>query len=122
MFVPTVNLLDEIRETVFYGRVGPILDALRDVECLAIDDLGMQKDSAWVGERLYELVNNRYNARKQLIVTTNARNLDDIREMVGTSGPQIESRLSQMTASFVIEAPDFRKRNSARDKLRRDVA
>jgi DNA replication protein DnaC len=85
-------------------------EALREVECLALDDLGMQKDSGWVGERLYEIINDRYNAGRQIVMTTNARNMEQLASMIGTSGHQIASRLSQMTATVIIEAPDYRKK------------
>jgi DNA replication protein DnaC len=112
IFTPVVNLLDEMKEAVAFSRINTMLDALRQVDCLALDDLGMQKDTEWVGERLYELVNGRYNFKKQLIITTNARSMEDLGSMIGTSGRQVVSRLSQMTASISIEAPDYRKRKN----------
>lgn len=110
VFVPLVNLLDEMKDAVINNRIRNMLDYLREVDCLALDDFGMQKDTDWVGERLYELVNDRYNARKQLVITTNARSRDDLASMVGASGTQIASRLRQMTTALFINADDYRKR------------
>jgi DNA replication protein DnaC len=109
LFIPVVNLMDEMKDAVRSGNISATLDALRDVECLALDDLGMQKDSEWVGEKLYQIVNDRYNAKKQIIVTTNAGSLDNLSAMTGARGKQIVSRLSQMTASIFIDAPDYRR-------------
>jgi DNA replication protein DnaC len=114
--MPVVNLLEEIRRessSVFGGPKG-MMDELRGADCLVLDDFGMQKGSEWVDERLYGLINDRYNAGKPIIVTTNARSMEDFKSMAGKSGAQIESRLSVMAASFLIEAPDFRKRGGGK--------
>lgn len=119
VFVPLVNLLDEMKDAVVHGRIKNMLDYLREIDCLVLDDFGMQKDSDWVGERLYEMVNDRYNARKQLVITTNARSRGDMESMVGTSGKQIASRLQQMTTGIFIEAPDYRKAGKKISPMRR---
>jgi DNA replication protein DnaC len=116
VFVPVVNLLDEMKDAVIYGRINNMLEALRDAECLALDDLGMQKDTEWVGERLYELVNDRYTARKQLIITTNARDRDDLGSMIGKSGRQIASRLKEITTAININGSDYRERKKSKNK------
>lgn len=114
IFVPVVNLLDEMKEAIAKGTIHNMLEALRDVECLALDDLGMQKDTEWVGERLYEIVNDRYNYQKQLIITTNARSRKDLASMIGMSGLQIASRLQEMASAHFIDAPDYRDRKKGR--------
>jgi DNA replication protein DnaC len=123
MFTPVVNLLDDLHEAVLFSRISSLLDTLRAVDCLVLDDLGIQKDSEFRGERLFEVVNDRYNAKKQIIVTTNARDMNDLKSKVGNDGAQIESRLSQMTLLGKIEAPDFRKRGkNAKNESGRDAA
>ncbi|GHV50339.1 hypothetical protein FACS1894216_02360 [Synergistales bacterium] len=117
MFIPVVNLLDEMKDAVFFNRIKDMREVLCEVECLALDDLGMQKDTEWVGERLYEIINDRYNAGRQIVMTTNARNMEEIASMIGTSGHQIASRLSQMTAAVMIEAPDYRKKLAKMPKI-----
>lgn len=109
VFLPVVTMLDEIKESMTTGALGVTLQALHEVDCLALDDLGMQKDTPWVGERLYEIVNSRYNNQQQIIVTTNARNLEDLGSMIGTSGKQIASRLKEMASIHHIEADDYRE-------------
>lgn len=44
---------------------------LQTVPLLVLDDLGLGNESPWVVERLYLIVNARYNARRPTIVTTN---------------------------------------------------
>lgn len=116
MFAPVVNLLDELQEAVLRSRIMSTLETLREIDCLVLDDLGVQKDTEFRGERLYEIVNDRYNAKKQTVVTTNAKNGEELKKMIGERGPQIESRLCQMGASFSIVAPDYRQRAKKRQR------
>jgi DNA replication protein DnaC len=48
----------------FFGR-------LTSVDLLHIDDLGAEKRSDWVLEQLYALVDERYESRQSIVVTTN---------------------------------------------------
>ena len=52
------------------------IDLIRQVEMsgaevLVLDDFGAHKSSEWAEERLFHLIDQRYSARKTLIVTTN---------------------------------------------------
>lgn len=57
------------------------------VGLLIIDDLGVQKESDWTSEKLYQLVNYRYSHRSPMMITTN-KNLEESR-----IDPRIVSRL-----------------------------
>ena len=46
-------------------------ERLTSVDLLHIDDLGAEKRSDWVLEQLYALVNERYEAQRSMLVTTN---------------------------------------------------
>lgn len=68
------EFLDSIRET--FDRFGGetesgLFDSLVSVDLLALDDVGKQPPTPWASERLFELVNRRYNELKPTIVTTN---------------------------------------------------
>ena len=47
-------------------------ERLTSVDLLHIDDLGAEKRSDWVLEQLYALINERYEAQRSVLVTTNA--------------------------------------------------
>lgn len=108
VFLPVVSLLDELKEAVLNSRAEPLLSSLRGADCLALDDLGMHKTTEWVTERLYGLINDRYNDGRQIIITTNAESWGDLASMIGAGGEQIVSRLREMTTPIRIEAADFR--------------
>jgi DNA replication protein DnaC len=46
-------------------------ERLTAVDLLHIDDLGAEKRSDWVLEQLYALINERYEAQRSVLVTTN---------------------------------------------------
>jgi DNA replication protein DnaC len=67
-------------------------ERLTSVDLLHIDDLGAEKRSDWVLEQLYALVNERYEAQRSILVTTNL----DQRELEEQIGPRTVSRLVEI--------------------------
>ncbi|MDX6632429.1 MAG: replication protein DnaC [Solirubrobacterales bacterium] len=65
---------------------------LTAVDLLHIDDLGAEKRSDWVLEQLYALVNERYEAERSVVVTTNL----DQAELEEQIGPRTVSRLVEI--------------------------
>jgi DNA replication protein DnaC len=69
----------------FFGR-------LTSVDLLHIDDLGAEKSSDWVLEQLYAIVDERYEAERAMVVTTN---LDQV-SLEEQIGPRTVSRLVEI--------------------------
>jgi DNA replication protein DnaC len=67
-------------------------ERLTSVDLLHIDDLGAEKRSDWVLEQLYALINERYEAQRSMIITTNLAHAE-LEEQIG---PRTVSRLSQI--------------------------
>jgi DNA replication protein DnaC len=111
VFTPVITLLDAMKSAIDTNRVDDIMRDLRYVDCLVLDDIGTQQDTPWKGERLYEIINTRYNDKSQVIVTVNAANSKDLQARIGTNGAQIESRLLEMGAVYCIHGSDYRKRD-----------
>jgi DNA replication protein DnaC len=67
-------------------------ERLTSVDLLHIDDLGAEKRSDWVLEQLYAIVDERYEAERAMVVTTN---LDEaaLEEQIG---PRTVSRLVEI--------------------------
>ena len=71
---PVPRLLAEIKRTFdrdasdnymgFFGR-------LCNVDVLVLDDLGAEKQTEWVLEQLFSIVNERWQDRRSIVVTTN---------------------------------------------------
>ncbi len=68
------DLLDHLRAAynpdseVGYDK---LFDQVRNAPILVLDDLGTQNATAWAQEKLFQIVNHRYNARLPTVVTTN---------------------------------------------------
>jgi DNA replication protein len=67
-------------------------ERLTSVDLLHIDDLGAEKRSDWVLEQLYALVNERYEAQRSMLVTTNL----DQQQLEEQIGPRTVSRLVEI--------------------------
>jgi DNA replication protein DnaC len=67
-------------------------ERLTSVDLLHIDDLGAEKRSDWVLEQLYAIVNERYEAQRSMVVTTN---LDQV-ALEEQIGPRTVSRLVEI--------------------------
>ena len=84
-----------------------LFDRIREVELLVLDDLGAENGTAWATEKLFQLINYRYNSRMPMVITTNNRLLSHMDD-------RIASRLSDvgLVQNVQIDAPDFRKRHT----------
>jgi DNA replication protein DnaC len=89
------RLLAVLRDT--YEAVSEIslvelIDRLSLVELLHIDDVGTQQTTPWALEQLYSIVNERYEAGRALVITTNL----DKKQLEEQIGARIVSRLEEM--------------------------
>ncbi len=107
LFIVVPDLLDHLRAT-FHPGSGVTYDErfeeIRNAPLLILDDLGAESSTSWAQEKLYQLINYRYNAALPTVFTTNVR-LEDIE-------PRIRSRLldHELTTICHILAPDYRVR------------
>ncbi|HWA53995.1 MAG TPA: ATP-binding protein [Solirubrobacterales bacterium] len=79
-------------------------ERLTSVDLLHIDDLGAEKRSDWVLEQLYALINERYEAQRSVLVTTNLPH----EELEGQIGNRTVSRLSQICDEVPLFGSDRR--------------
>jgi len=90
------KLLARIRRTYDSESGGDsylaFFERLTSVDLLHIDDLGAEKRSDWVLEQLYALINERYEAQRSMLVTTNL----DQQELEEQIGPRTVSRLVEI--------------------------
>ena len=74
LFVVVPDLLDHLRAAyrpdadVSYDQ---LFDQVRNAPALILDDLGTQSATPWAQEKLFQLINHRFNARLPTVVTTN---------------------------------------------------
>ena len=106
LFVVVPDLLDYLRATFGPSSEAALderLDAIREISLLVMDDLGAHNSTPWAQEKLFQILNHRYNSRLPTVITSNQR-LEEL-------DPRITSRLVDPDLSQVYEivAPDFRQ-------------
>ena len=114
LFSTVSDLLDHLRAT-FVPTSNEVYDQLfqkmREAALLVLDDLGAQQSSPWANEKLFQLLNYRYNSRIPTIITTNNTGLQGVEE-------RIRSRMSDTSLVMRVtfeDAVDYRLRNPRRD-------
>ncbi len=107
-FVTLADTLEDLRSTYSQAHSQAQADnplaVLLDVDWLILDDLGIESDSPWVREKVYQLVNRRWLARKPMIVTTNK----SPEELTRRYGEGVVSRLWGDSVVLHFQAEDFR--------------
>jgi DNA replication protein DnaC len=113
----------EQKKTALFLNVPAWLNALREsygngepppnpsgYDVVVLDDLGAEDWSSWARDRIYNLVNQREQQRRLVIVTTN----HEWRELAGRVGGPTASRLRRLTREVHVDArQDFRERHAA---------
>ncbi|MCK5182081.1 MAG: ATP-binding protein, partial [Dehalococcoidia bacterium] len=105
LFVVVPDLLDHLRSTfspdskISYDEFS---EKLKETPLLILDDFGEQSATPWAQEKLYQLINYRYNARSPMVCTT-CLSLDEIETRI--SSRMVDPRISLV---FNIIAPDYR--------------
>jgi DNA replication protein DnaC len=74
LFVVVPDLLDHLRASYKPDSemaYDVLLEQVRTAPVLVLDDLGTQSSTAWAQEKLFQILNHRYNAQLATVVTTN---------------------------------------------------
>lgn len=112
LFWPTSELFTELRAT--YNEEGKsehkIIKACIEADLLILDDLGVEKPSEWVQDRLYQIVNARHGAELPTIFTSNL------------SLAALEKRIGERTAWRIVEMCGKNHIRQVQGKNLRDVA
>ena len=111
LFIVVPDLLDHLRSS--FGpdsRVSydALFEKIKKVPVLVLDDFGEHSATPWAQEKLYQLINYRYNAQLATVITT-VLSLDD---MDGS----VSSRLADLKigTALRIQAPDYRALKTTR--------
>ena len=113
-----INLLAELKNTYdVYNNISEmkIIKLYEKVDLLIIDDLGKEKPSEWGLEKLFTIINSRYENNLTVIITTNY-NQNSLIDRLSINGEietakSIISRLYEMCYLVKIEDRDHRIKN-----------
>ncbi len=104
------HTFDEGSET--QGQAMPMIDMLSHVPFLVIDDFGVQRNTEWELEILYNLIDARCANRRLTFVTTNQK-VDDLKEL---AQGRIYSRFLEMCRIIEVSGHDFRELGNPKDQ------
>lgn len=104
-FVTVPDLLDHLRSSFAPDspvRYDQIFEDVRNAPLLILDDLGSQSSTPWAQEKLFQLLNHRYNESLPTIITSNLK--------LEEHEPRLASRMldHRICTVFAITAPPFR--------------
>src|SRR5680860_730336 len=121
------KLLARIRRT-FDGQPGgdsysEFFEKLTSVDLLHIDDVGAERQTEWVLEQFYSIVNERYEAQKSIMFTTNSESMQPAKgeghgqfKVEEQINPRTFSRLTEMCGDPILMfGEDNRAKMIARD-------
>ena len=116
LFIVVPEFLDHLRYTfspeskISYDQ---LFEKVKTAPLLVLDDFGEQSTTPWAQEKLYQVINYRYNAQLPTVITT-VCSLDEIESRIG-------SRLidKQLSTFFNITAPDYRGDSAGQRKISR---
>ena len=96
LFMVVPDLLDHLRAAYQPGSdlgYDDLFEMLKNASILILDDLGVQSSTPWAQEKLFQLINHRYNGRMPTVVTTNLE--------LSAFDARIQSRLADADLSQV---------------------
>jgi DNA replication protein DnaC len=107
-FFPVVDLLDAMRPgSEAKQRHGEWLFHRAKMDDLVVlDDIGAEKATDWVAERLYAIVDVRYRMKRATIFTSNCSE----KQLQDQLGGRIVSRIFEMTEQVPVLGPDYRRK------------
>ncbi|MDD5402235.1 MAG: ATP-binding protein [Dehalococcoidales bacterium] len=105
LFIVVPEFIDHLRSTfspdsrVSYDRM---FERVKTATFLVLDDFGEQTATPWAQEKLYQVINYRYNARLATVITT-TRSLEEL-------DSRIRSRFldPKISTPFALTIPDYR--------------
>ena len=107
LFATVPDLLDYLRATFAPASektYDQLFTLMREAEVLVLDDLGTQQSSPWANEKLFQLLNHRYNSGFPTVITANPEGLR-------ATDARIRSRLNDVrlvTALNLEQVRDYR--------------
>ena len=113
------QIMNEMQKCGFDFDKNAYIESLVNTSVLILDDLGIERDTSYAKEQVYNIVNSRYLRRKPTIFTTNL-SYDTIQNCIESVEYQrIYSRIIEMCIPVMVVGQDYRKQIQ-KEKLSRN--
>jgi DNA replication protein DnaC len=110
-FCVVPDLLDALRsasrEGAHPGDFDEVLEAVRTAPCVILDDLGVHSATPWAQEKLFQILNYRYNAKLPTVITVGK---DQEKSLPAAWVSRMYDTKVCMGSPLDIKAPDYRGR------------
>lgn len=104
------QIINDLQKSGFDLDKNDYIESLTNVSVLILDDLGIERDTSYAKEQVYNIVNSRYLKQKPTIFTTNLPYEKIQNSDYGVEYERIYSRIIEMCIPIKVMGEDFRKR------------
>lgn len=90
------------------------MDRLFGCSLLAIDDLGAERDTEYMNEIIFSVIDGRYRAKRPMIITTNL-SMDEIKHPRDMAQGRVIDRILERCAPVEVKGPNLRRQNIVKE-------
>ncbi len=109
--VKMTNFSTILNDLFYENDKNQYIDRLNNHSLLIIDDLGIERDTEYALEQVYNIIDARYKSNKPLIVTTNLT-ITEIKNPVDTAHKRIYDRVLEMCVPVKFDGENFRQQKA----------
>lgn len=110
------EIINELQSGGFDLDRNKYIDSFTNAQLLILDDLGIERDTAYAKEQVYNVINSRYLKQKPTIITTNLPWPQTIKSNGDMEYQRIYSRIIEMCIPVQVRREDFRKKVNDKKK------
>ncbi len=110
--VKMTNFSSILNDLFYEGDKNLYIDRLNNHSLLIIDDLGIERDTEYALEQVYNIIDARYKSNKPLIVTTNL-SITELKNPTDTAHKRIYDRVLEMCVPIKFVGENFRAEKAA---------
>jgi DNA replication protein DnaC len=106
------RLTNTLQET--FDRKQEYIDSLNQFELLVLDDLGVERQTKFMQEMVYDIIDSRYRAGLPFIVTTNL-SIEEIKNPGDVGNARIYDRILERCFPILVEGKSRRRQTAGKD-------
>lgn len=107
-FINVVSMISELKERMIIPKY---IRTYTDTDLLIIDDIGKEKNSEWVCQTIYQIINIRYETQMPTIITTE-NSMKNMTAHYKVKGKAIQSRITENFVLITLDGKDYRQKGT----------
>ena len=116
MMTNFARLLNKLTD-MYSGDRNAYIDSFNSFSLLIIDDLGMERNSEFAREQVFNIIDSRYRSQLPMIVTTNLT-VDELKNPADLARARIYDRVLERCTAIKVNDQNIRKLNMAENLTR----